>query len=259
MLAASLYGCSSSVPGSGPAAGEPASGGPGTSHAAPPTGAAEAVVDAPPTGAAEGGADVAAQQSGSVHPTGGPPERGGPAAESGSPPAERERGGAERARVAPPAEPGQPAVVEGGGTGEEKRSTTATVALHQPARPAEGLEVAIASTKPVEAEGMGPGGMSGPALAVVVTVRNGTDAPVSTLGSSVTVEYGPEDLPAPPSRQRGDEALPHDVAPGRTVSGTYTFLVPEDARDDLQITASYRATDPAAVFAGPARGHGAHR
>lgn len=264
VLAASLYGCSSSAPGSPSASGEPApggSGGPETRRAAPATGAAEQAVDAAGrrTGAPEQAADVAAQQSGTAETRGGAPERGGSAAEGRSPSADREQGGTERVRVVPPAKPGQPAVVEGGGTGEERRSTTATVALDKPARPAEGLEITIASAKPVDAQGMGPGGMSGPGIAVVVTVRNATEAPVSTLGSSVTVTYGPQDQPAPPSRQRGEEALPNEVAPGRTVSGTYTFLVPEDARDDVQITASYRATDPAAVFAGSVRGNGADR
>lgn len=163
----------------------------------------------------------------------------------------------EPVRVAAPAEPGEPAVVEGGGTGKEERSTTETVALDEPVQPAKGLEIAVESTKAVQAEGMGPGGMSGPAITVVVTVRNATDSPVSTIGSSVTLTYGPDDRPGEPSRQPDDAGLPGEVAPGKTVSGTYTFLVPEDQREDVVITASYRATDPAAVFAGRAHDQGA--
>lgn len=155
-------------------------------------------------------------------------------------------------RAAGSAEPGQPAVVEGSGTGEEKRATAETVALDEPASPAEGLEITVDSTEPVQAEGMGPGGMSGPAIAVVVTVHNTTDAPVETLGGTVTVAYGPDALPADPSLQAGDQPLPPVVAAGETVSGTYTFLVPEDQREDLVITASYRASDPAVVFTGGA-------
>lgn len=165
--------------------------------------------------------------------------------------------GAEAVQVTLPAEPGEPAVVEGTGTGEEERATTETVSLDETVRPAEGLEITVDSTQPVQAQGMGPGGVAGPAIAVVVTVRNTTDATVSTLGSSVTVTYGPDDSPATPSRQPDDEMLPQEVAPGKTVTGTYTFLVPEDQRKDVVITASYRATDPAAVFAGQAPGDGA--
>lgn len=155
-------------------------------------------------------------------------------------------------RAAGSAEPGEPAVVEGSGTGEEKRATAETVALDEPASPAEGLEITVDSTEPVQAEGMGPGGMSGPAIAVVVTVHNTTDAPVETLGGTVTVAYGPDALPADLSLQSGDRPLPQVVAAGETVSGTYTFLVPEDQREDLAITASYRASDPAVVFTGGA-------
>jgi hypothetical protein len=155
-------------------------------------------------------------------------------------------------RAAGSAEPGRPAVVEAGGTGEEKRTTAETVALDEPASPAEGLQVTVDSTEPVQAEGMGPGGMSGPAVAVVVTVHNTTDAPIETLGGTVTVAYGPDALPADPSLQAGDRPLPQVVAAGETVSGTYTFMVPEDQREDLVITASYRASDPAVVFTGGA-------
>lgn len=155
---------------------------------------------------------------------------------------------AEAFRAAADAEPGEPAVVEDAGTGEERRATAETVSLDEPASPAEGLEISIESTEPVQAEGMGPGGMSGPAVAVVVTVHNTTDAPVETLGGTVTVSYGPDALPADLSLQRGDQPLPDVVAAGQTVSGTYTFLVPEDQRESLTVTASYRASDPAVVF-----------
>lgn len=162
-------------------------------------------------------------------------------------------------RIEAPSEPGAPAVVQDAGTGEEERSTVAVVALDEPAPAAEGLEVSIASAKPVEAEGLGPGGMSGPAIAVVVSVRNTTDATIATLGSSVTAAYGPEEQPADFSPQADDGRLPSEVAPGEAVSGTYTFLVPEDQREDVVITVSYRPTDPAAVFAGSALEIGADR
>ena len=166
---------------------------------------------------------------------------------------------AEEFRAEGVAESGEPASVEDSGTGEEERATIETVSLGEEAEPADGLEILVESTRSVTAEGMGPGGMSGPAIAVVVKVRNTTSSPISTLGSSVTVTYGSDDRPAAPSRQSDDVSLPVQIAPGKTVSGTYTFLVPEDQREDLVITASYRATDPAAVFSGRALGEGADR
>ena len=228
VLAASLYGCSAG----------------GTESSS--TSAASARSSA--SGGSEAEPDPGAEQGGSS-----PADRG----QDEAPGAADETPGA--VHIVPPAEPGQPAVVAGSGTGEEKRATTETVALDEPVRPAEGLEITVESAKPVQAEGMGPGGVAGPAIAVVVTVRNTTDSPVATLGSSVTVTYGPDDRPASPSRQPDDVSLPREVAPGKTVSGTYTFLVPEDQREDVVITASYRATDPAAVFAGQALGDGADR
>ena len=235
VLAASLFGCA------GGGTGSPSDSGAATSA----------------SGAPAGGEGTGPGEDRDGAPQDASPAEGGAADR----PAERVTQEAEdgQLRAMGPAEPGEPAVVEGGGTGEEQRSTTEPVVLDEPARPAEGLEITVGSTAPVQAEGMGPGGVSGPALAVVVQVRNTTDAPVSTLGSSVNVTYGSDDRPASPSRQPGDEPLPAEVAPGETVSGTYTFLVPEDQREDVVITASYRATDPAAVFAGPAREDGAQR
>ncbi|MFI7583322.1 hypothetical protein ACH9DO_05960 [Kocuria sp. M1N1S27] len=204
-----------------------------------------------------GSASATGSQNGSKEPGDGSAGENGAAAEDEDAAEESEARAAEAFRASGASEPGEPAVVEDDGTGEEERATTETVSLGEEAQPADGLEIVVESTRPVTAEGMGPGGMSGPAIAVVVTVHNSTDAPVSTLGGSVTVTYGPDERPAAPSRQPDDISLPVEVAPGETVSGTYTFLVPEDQRDDLVITASYRATDPAAVFAGPALGEGA--
>lgn len=196
------------------------------------------------------GQDGTEAQDGSEGQDGSEAQDGAPAEETAE---EVEARAAEAFRAAGDAEPGEPAVVEDGGTGEERRATAETVSLDEPASPAEGLEISIESTEPVQAEGMGPGGMSGPAVAVVVTVHNTTDAPVETLGGTVTVSYGPDALPADLTLQRGDQTLPDVVAAGQTVSGTYTFLVPEDQRENLTVTASYRASDPAVVFTGGAK------
>ncbi|MFE7631051.1 hypothetical protein [Kocuria sp. NPDC057446] len=235
VLAATLYGCSSADTQEKPASEAGA------------TSASSSQDDAESRNGSEGGTEAQDDAEGQDDGT---PEGNGATAEETA--EEVEAQVAEAFRAAADAEPGEPAVVEDAGTGEERRATAETVSLDEPASPAEGLEISIESTEPVQAEGMGPGGMSGPAVAVVVTVRNTTDAPVETLGGTVTVSYGPDALPADLTLQRGDRTLPDVVAAGQTVSGTYTFLVPEDQRENLTVTASYRASDPAVVFTGGA-------
>lgn len=158
-----------------------------------------------------------------------------------------------RPTIVSPPSGGKPPVIRGTGTGEEQRSARAAVALNEIARPADGIEVTVREVRAVQSEGEVPGYRYGPAVVLKVSVRNATDAPISTLASTVTVEYGPDARPADLSPQAEDEPLPSEIAAGRTEVGTYTFLVPESGRDDMSVTVSYRAVDPAVVLEGPAR------
>lgn len=158
-----------------------------------------------------------------------------------------------RPAVVSPPGGGKPAVIRGTGTGEEQRSKQAAVALNEIARPADGVEITVREARAVQSAGEAPGYRYGPAVVLKVSVRNATGSAMSTIASTVTVEYGSDGRPADPSPQAVDSPLPAEIAAGQTATGTYTFLVPEAGRDDMAVTVSYRSTDPAVVLEGPAR------
>ncbi|WP_424348210.1 hypothetical protein [Kocuria sp. CH-021] len=137
------------------------------------------------------------------------------------------------------------------GNGRESRRTLPPVARAKTVEPAAGLTVAVEEIRATASNALGPGMMSGPAVTVTVTVRNETGRPVRAPGGgTMTLTYGPEDTPADISPQQDDQAVPAVIAAGSEVSGSYTFLVPEDKRSELTITFDYRQSDPAAVFTG---------
>jgi hypothetical protein len=158
----------------------------------------------------------------------------------------------------PAAVPAPPAQ-SGAGDGRDVRRTLPSVARNRAASPAAGLSVTLDGIRAIEADAQGPGMMAGPAVTVMVTVRNETGRQVRAPGGTMTVTYGPEDIPAELSQQPSDVPVPPSIEAGGTVQGTYTFLVPVDERNELTITFDYRASDPAVVFTGTADNGGAGR
>lgn len=123
------------------------------------------------------------------------------------------------------------------------------VAIDATAEPVPGVRASIGSLAAVDGVADGPGEVAGPALSFEVTVRNDTDAAVSLASTVVTVSTGEDRLPAD-ALTTGATALPAEVAPGASVTGTYVFTVPVDRRDDVRIAFDYLVGTPVVVFAG---------
>lgn len=153
--------------------------------------------------------------------------------------------------------PAPPAPAGGAGDGREARRTLPPVAQGRAATPQNGLTVTVDEIRPVESDAQGPGMMGGPAVTVVVTVRNDTARQLRTPGGSMSLTYGPEDIPADFAPQPDDRPVPPVIEPGAEASGSYTFVLPEAQRDDLTITFNYSPANPAAVFTGSAAAGGA--
>ncbi|KZC96490.1 hypothetical protein [Clavibacter tessellarius] len=135
--------------------------------------------------------------------------------------------------------------------GQAPPAEAPAVGLDATAQPVPGVDVSIDELRAVEGVADGAGEIAGPALSFVVTVANGTDAPVSLAAAVVTVASGADLLPADPLRT-GSTPLPAEVPAGGTATATYVFTVPVERRDDVRIAYDHRAGTPAVVFSGQA-------
>lgn len=127
-------------------------------------------------------------------------------------------------------------------------STAPAVPIGTPATVG-GVTVSIGAVTAFTGAAVAPGELGGPAVAVPVTLRNGTGAAVSAAG--VVVDLVRADG-SPASPLTGDPAAPVSgtVAPGASVTGVYAFTLAADARSAVSITVSYRTGVPVASFTG---------
>lgn len=127
--------------------------------------------------------------------------------------------------------------------------TAPPVALDEVADFGTGVTTRVDSVDGIEAQAQGPGEVSGPGVAIDLTVTNDSAAPVdlALFLVNLTDADGNPGIP-----MLGDPAEPVQgvLAPGGSVSGTYVFTVDEDARDGIRIEASYSTDAPVVVFAG---------
>ncbi|GIG38662.1 hypothetical protein [Cellulomonas phragmiteti] len=112
-----------------------------------------------------------------------------------------------------------------------------------------GVTAEVVRVDPIEAEGRGPGELSGPALAFRVEVSNDSAAPVDLASVTVNVT---DAAGAPGAPLSGPPAAPFTgaVDPGGSATGTYVFLVPDAARDQVVLEVSYSTDASVVVFSG---------
>ncbi len=116
----------------------------------------------------------------------------------------------------------------------------------------DGVTASLGTLEAVDASGSGPGNVAGPAVRVDVRLRNGTAAPVSLAGATVTMSYGPDQEPASPVDDPATSAFSGTLAPGATAVGTYVFTVPAAERSNVTVSVGYRPGAPYRVFTGAA-------
>lgn len=127
--------------------------------------------------------------------------------------------------------------------------TAAPVELTEVADFGTGVTAEVQQVEAIQAEGRGPGELSGPALVFRIAVTNGSGAPVDV--DAVTVNVA-DMTGAPGAPLAGPPAEPFtgSVEPGASAVGTYVFAVPADSRDLVQLEVSYSTDASVVVFAG---------
>jgi hypothetical protein len=130
-------------------------------------------------------------------------------------------------------------------------STKAPVPLHSDAPVTGKVSVKISKIKRINYTGRGIGEISGPALAVTFTLKNGSGKAID-LGS---VTANMEDAKGIPSSvQSGPPSAPFSgqAAPGSSQSGTYVFRLMPGYVDPVTISFSYSTEAPVVLFKGTA-------
>ena len=127
------------------------------------------------------------------------------------------------------------------------------VSLDEEADFGDGVSASVPSLRAVQGEGVGPGEIGGPAVAVAVTLANDSESAVAVGGAVVNAYFGSDQTPAVPLF--GDprsKPFTGELAAGKSRTATYVFNVPTNKRDDFLVTVSYVAPQPVVAFAGTA-------
>ncbi|MET0787844.1 MAG: hypothetical protein ABWY33_01260 [Cellulomonas sp.] len=131
----------------------------------------------------------------------------------------------------------------------EDYSEAPPVALDQPADPGDKAVVSLTSITKIDGVGRAIGERSGPALAVAMTIRNETGAPLD-LNFVVVNVYSPSGVPsvelASDPHEKGYSGI---LAPGESADATYVFREPAEG-GPVKVTVSHDAAVPAASFQG---------
>lgn len=112
-----------------------------------------------------------------------------------------------------------------------------------------GISVVIDKVESVTVEAETPGEVSGTAVVVTVTAKNGADAAQSLDSAVVTVNA--QDGEPGIGTTAGDPApLAGSLAPGQTATGRYVFMLGSASGRDVAVSVNYAAGEPVAIFTG---------
>lgn len=133
----------------------------------------------------------------------------------------------------------------------QKETKRKPVKLDAPSKAADGVKVQLTKVAAIKAKAVGPGEVSGPAVALTVTITNGTDRPVD-IGSVVINVTAADQTPGsqmtgPPARN-----FSGSLKPGAKATGVYVYTVATTKRDPVTVEVTVRPADPVVVFRGRA-------
>jgi hypothetical protein len=114
------------------------------------------------------------------------------------------------------------------------------------------VKATIDSVRSMVATAQGPGEISGPAVAVTITVNNGS-AKAIDLNNVVVNLLDKAGTPSVPMTASPAKALDGTLAAGKKASGIYVFSLPRSHRNPITISLSYTADAPVVRFVGDAQ------
>jgi hypothetical protein len=97
----------------------------------------------------------------------------------------------------------------------------------------DGTTVWVTGVREVQLEGVGPGEIQGPGVAVSVKVTNRSADSLDLDGTAVSAFFG--DLPASLSSADPSDPLAGELKPGRSATGIYVFMKPDGATGRVRV------------------------
>lgn len=114
-----------------------------------------------------------------------------------------------------------------------------------------GISVLIDKVESVTVKAETPGEVSGSAVVVTVTAKNGTDAAQNLDSAVVTLDAKDGELGI--GTTAGDPApLSGSIESGKSATGRYVFMLGSAAGRDVIVSVNYAAGEPVAIFTGKA-------
>jgi hypothetical protein len=111
----------------------------------------------------------------------------------------------------------------------------------------DGVGVTVRDLKRLTVEANGPGETSGPAVSVVVEIRNDSGKNIDLGSFAVTASYG-DNVPAIPSSADPNDPLSGPLPGGKSTAGTYVFRVAKNGAETITVQVSSNTAADIAVF-----------
>lgn len=128
--------------------------------------------------------------------------------------------------------------------------TALPLGLTEKSIPEAGVTATVGSIEAVTGDAQGPGQISGPAIRFTLTLANGGSTAIETGKVVVNVEGGTDSSPAIQLSGPGAAPFPESTGAGKTSTGTFVFLIPNDQRDKVRILFNYQVSSPIVAFQG---------
>lgn len=113
----------------------------------------------------------------------------------------------------------------------------------------DGVVFELTAVERTTVEATGPGEVGGEAVAVTVSVTNGTDAPVDVDGAVVTLLQGDGNVGVP-SPAEPTAPLTGTVEPGKSAEGVYAFSTIGGAVDPITVSVGFVGDAATVVYQG---------
>ena len=126
--------------------------------------------------------------------------------------------------------------------------------LRSPANFGQGVAAQIVSLKYGVVTDKGPGALAGrPTVTFKISLHNGSRNSIDNNTVQVIAKYGKNQTPAVPTNVQTTTPFSGKIAPGRSATGSYAFLIPVSGQREVRVEVWYHAGRPTVVFTGPAR------
>jgi len=116
------------------------------------------------------------------------------------------------------------------------------------------VEVTKLAARKLSSRGVANGAKSGtPIVVLTMKVTNGSSKEIEVTGSSASMTYGSKRKQATEAFELDFESMQGKIAPGKSKTGSYGFVVPVKERDDAQMefTWDFYSDHKPALFTGP--------